>query len=80
MDEMLETLFMDFLESTPAGPLADAMHQLSRTIDQQIAAGDVDPDTIGDYECAAMKYGFAGGFAAAQQLIGGARKSRNRRA
>lgn len=68
MNEMLETLFMHFLESAPAGSLADAMHQLSRTIDQQIEAGAVDADTIGDYECAAMKYGFAGGFAAAMQL------------
>ncbi len=80
MNEMLETLFMNFLESTPTGELSEAMHRLSAEIDSQIAAGDVDPDTIGDYECAAMKYGFAGGFAAAQQLRGGARKSRARRA
>lgn len=68
MNKMLEILFMNFLESAPIGELAEEMHRLSAEIDSQIDAGTVDADTIGDYECAAMKYGFAGGFAAAMQL------------
>lgn len=69
MNEMLEALFMDFLESAPTGALAAAMHRLGKTIDLQIDAGAVDADTIADYECAAMKYGFAGGFSAALQVL-----------
>ena len=68
MNEMLETLFMNFLESRHTGPLAEAMHELGGIIDQQIDAGAVDADTIGDYEYAAMKYGFAAGFVAAMEL------------
>ena len=70
MNEMLESLFMNFLETAPTGPLAEAMHRLSTTIDRQIDAGAVDADTIADYECAAMRYGFAAGYKAAMQLIG----------
>lgn len=68
MNEMLETLFMNFLESHHTGPLAAELHRLGGTIDQQIDAGAVDADTIADYEYAAMKYGFAAGFAAAMEL------------
>ena len=73
MNEMLETLFMNFLETSPTGPLSAAMQRLSSIIDRQIEAGAVDPDTIADYECAAMKYGFAAGYAAAMQALDGAR-------
>lgn len=69
MNEMLESLFMNFLETAPTGALAAAMQRLSRLIDQQIEAGAVDPDTIADYECAAMRHGFAAGFAAAMQVF-----------
>ena len=69
MNEMLESLFMNFLETAPTGALAAAMQRLSSIIDRQIEAGAVDPDTIADYECAAMKYGFSAGFAAAMQVF-----------
>lgn len=69
MNEMLEALFMNFLESAPTGALAAAMQRLSTIIDRQIDTGTVDADTIADYECAAMRYGFAGGFAAALQVL-----------
>ena len=66
MDKMLESLFMDFLETTPTGPLAAELQRLSRIIDDQITAGNVDADTIAAYELAAMRYGFAAGYAAAE--------------
>ena len=70
MNEMLENLFMNFLESPHTGPLAEAMGQISAAIDQQIAAGAVDADLVGDYECACLRYGFAAGFAAAAKMFG----------
>ena len=73
MNEMLESLFMNFLETAPTGPLAAEMQRLSRLIDQRVGAGDVDLDTIADYECAAMKYGFAAGYAVAMQALEGTR-------
>lgn len=75
MNEMLETLFMNFLESAHTGPLADDMAQISGEIDNQIADGAVDANLVGDYECACLRYGFAAGFAAAKQLAHGQRKS-----
>lgn len=66
MNTMLESLFMAFLETTPTGPLAAEMQRISTIIDQQIEAGAVDADTIGDYELAAMRFGFAAGYAAAE--------------
>lgn len=73
MNKVLETLFMNFLETAPTGPLAAEMQRLSSVIDQQVEAGNVDADIIGDYECAAMKYGFAAGYAAAMQALEGTR-------
>ena len=61
-DKTVETLFERFLSSDPSGELAEAMHTISAAIDAQIEAGNVDPDTISDYEYAAMKYGFYAGF------------------
>lgn len=67
MNEMLEILFMHFLETAPTGELAAAMRQISVIIDQQIAAGAVDSDTIANYELSALRYGFSAGYAAAMQ-------------
>ena len=69
MNEMLENLFMNFLESHHTGPLAEAMGQISAAIDQQIDAGAVDVDIVADYECACLRYGFAAGFAAAVKML-----------
>ena len=69
MNEMLETLFMNLLESPHTGPLAEAMAQISGEIDQQVDAGAVDVDIIADYECACLRYGFAAGFAAAVKML-----------
>ena len=69
MNEMLEILFMNFLESAHTGPLADAMAQISGEIDNQIADGAVDADLVGDYECACLRYGFTAGFNAALKLL-----------
>lgn len=71
MNKTLETLFMEFLETTPTGPLAADMQRISATIDQQIANGTVDDDTIAAYELSAMRYGFSAGFAAAMNLLSG---------
>ena len=68
-DKTLEILFENFLSSDPYGELAEAMHTVSAAIDAQIEAGAVDPDTVADYELAAMKYGFYAGFFAAMNLI-----------
>ena len=70
MNEMLESMVMNFLETAPTGPLAAEMQRLSCLIDQQIGAGNVDADIIGDYELSAMRFGFAAGYKAAIQLIG----------
>ncbi len=67
-DKTVEILFENFLNSDPTGELAEEMHRISAIIDEQIAAGAVDPDTIADYELAAMKYGFYAGFVAALNL------------
>ena len=64
MNEMHETLFMNFLESRHTGPLAAELHRLSALIDEQIEARDVDMDTIAAYELAACRFAFAGGYAA----------------
>lgn len=45
------------------------MHELGGIIDQQIDCSSVDADTIADYECAAMRYGFAAGYATAMQVL-----------
>lgn len=71
MNEMLETLFMNFLESPHTSLLAAEMHRLSALIDQQIEAGDVDMDTIAAYELAACRFAFAGGYAAGMQAAMG---------
>lgn len=68
MNDTIETLFMSYLETPPSGELAEAMHKISAEIDRQIEAGVVDPMTVADYECAAARYGFYAGFAAAQGL------------
>ena len=73
MNIMLESLFMNFLETTPTGPLAAEMQRISRLIDDQITAGAVDTDTIAAYELAATKRGFAAGYAAAMQALEGSR-------
>lgn len=72
MNKMLESLFMDFLETTPTGPLAAEMQRLSAVIGDQIEAGAVDDDTVAAYELSAMKYGFAAGYAAALEGSRGA--------
>lgn len=68
-DKTVETLFNNFLHSDPGGELAEAMHSISAVIDAQIEAGAVDPDTIADYEHAAMQYGFYAGFVAALNMM-----------
>ena len=68
-DKTVETLFESFLNSDPTGELAEEMHRISAIIDEQIAAGAVDPDTIGDYEYAASKYGFYAGFFMGLNLV-----------
>ncbi len=67
-DKTVEILFESFLSSDPSGELAEAMHNISAALDAQIEAGAVDPDTVADYELAAMKYGFYAGFVAALNL------------
>ena len=71
MNKTMETLFMEFLETPPTGPLAAEMRKLSKIIDDQNVDGLVDDDTVAAYELSAMRYGFAGGFAAAMNLLGG---------
>lgn len=67
----METLFAHFLESGHAdSPLLSEMHRLSALIDQQIAGGRVDEDTIGEYELACCRFAFAGGYAAGVQAAG----------
>ena len=68
-DKTVEILFESFLNSDPTGELAEEMHRISAIIDEQIAAGDVDPDTIADYEYSAMKFGFYSGYLAALNMI-----------
>lgn len=78
-DKTVEILFESFLNSDPTGELAEEMHRISAIIDEQIAAGDVDPDTIGDYEYAVSKYGFYAGFFMGLNLVAAkARLARNR--
>lgn len=71
MNEMLETLFMGFLEAPHTGLLVAELHRLSALIDQQIEAGDVDMDTVAAYELAACRFAFAGGYAAGMQAAMG---------
>ena len=68
-DKTVETLFNSFLHADPGGDLAEAMHSISATIDAQIEAGAVDPDTIADYEYSAMKFGFYSGYLAALNMM-----------
>lgn len=68
MNETIERLFIDFLETRHAGELSEEMHRISASIDSQIEAGAVDYDTVADYEFAATRYGFYAGFAAALEL------------
>ena len=67
-ENTVETLFINFLGDNPTGELAKAVRAISATIDEQIANGCVDHDTISDYECAAMREGFYAGFFAALSL------------
>lgn len=71
MNKTMETLFMAFLETPLTGPLAAEMRRLSKVIDEQNVDGLVDDDTVAAYELSAMRYGFAAGFAAAMNLLGG---------
>lgn len=75
-DNIVEILFSAFLDAAPTGKLAEDMHTFSAAIDAQIAAGCVDPDTVGDYELAASKYGFYAGFFAALEYTKGLKKAR----
>lgn len=68
MNDTFEILFQHFLETAPTGELAEAMHKISAELDRQIEAGAVEHLTLADYECAAARYGFYAGFAAAQDL------------
>lgn len=68
MNETIETLFENFLETRHAGELVNELHRISREIDAQIEAGAVEHDTIGEYELAATRYGFYAGFAAALEV------------
>lgn len=61
----IENLFENFLNSTPTGELAEAMHRISAEIDAQIKTQTVDEDAIADYELSAMRNGFYAGFVAA---------------
>ena len=61
----IEALFENFLNTAPTGELAKEMHRISAEIDRQIEVGNVDADTIGEYELAAARYGFYAGFAVA---------------
>lgn len=79
MNKMLETMFMEFLETTPTSPLAAEMQRLSAIIDRQNANGSVDDDTIAAYELSAMRYGFSAGFAAAVNLLGSQQEGGNAR-
>ncbi len=69
MNEIIETLFENFLETRSTGTVADEMHRISAEIDAQIEAGAVEYDTIGEYELAAMRVGFYAGFAALQTIL-----------
>ena len=72
LNETIETLFNNFLEATPAGELAEAMHRISAAIDAQIENGGGDPlyDLTADHELAALRNGYYAGFTAALELIG----------
>ena len=68
MNETIEILFENFLETRHTGELVDELHRVSAEIDTQIETGAVDYDVIGEYELAATRYGFYAGFAAALEL------------
>lgn len=66
----IEILFDRFINTTPEGELAEAMHRISADVDAAIEAGDADKaiELTADHELAASRLGFYAGFLAGLEL------------
>lgn len=66
----IEILFDRFINTTPEGELAEAMHRISAAVDAAIEAGDADKaiELTADYELAASRLGFYAGFLVGLEL------------
>ena len=69
-NKTIDALFEIFINSTPTGELAEAMHTVSAAVDAAIEAGDVDKaiELTGDHELAATRLGYYAGFLAGLEL------------
>ena len=80
MNRIIEILFENYLTTDHTGNVADELHRISTEIDRQIEAGDVDANTIGEYELAAARLGFYEGFKMGLELAMGQQQEPAQRA